>query len=191
MSAFRGVLLTFTAITVNGFIVISKWIHFEMNSFSKLCPCPRLIGLFVPTTVSDGWPEATWRNNNVSNTPKRSRNVVLMQWWCYCYVMWPLGILATRSRRKLESVPCSVMVFVCCRVCCQSHYDVTKWKHFRVTGLLTRGIHRSPVNSPHKGQWRGALVFSLIFAWINGWVNTGEYGDLRRHRAHYNVTVMW
>ena len=34
-----------------------------------------------------------------------------------------------------------------------------------------RGIHRSPVNSPHKGQWRGALVFTLICARINGWIN--------------------
>ena len=49
------------------------------------------------------------------------------------------------------------------------------------------GIHRSPVNSPHKGQWRGALVFSLMCAWINGWVNNREAGDLRRHRAHYDV----
>ena len=51
-------------------------------------------------------------------------------------------------------------------------------------------IHRSPVNSPHKGQWRGALTFSLICAWINGWVNNREVGDLRRYRAHYDVTVM-
>ena len=55
---------------------------------------------------------------------------------------------------------------------------------------FVRGIHRSPMNSPHKGQWRGALVFSLICAWINGWVSNGEAGDLRRHRAHYDVTVM-
>ena len=53
-----------------------------------------------------------------------------------------------------------------------------------------RGIHRSPVNSPHKGQWRGALMFSLICVWINGWVNNREAGDLRRYRAHYDVTVM-
>ena len=33
------------------------------------------------------------------------------------------------------------------------------------------GIHRSPVNSPYKGQWRGALMFSLIWAWTNGCVN--------------------
>ena len=43
---------------------------------------------------------------------------------------------------------------------------------------------------PHKGQWRGALMFSLICAWIHGWVNNGEAVDLRRHRAHYDVTVM-
>ena len=50
---------------------------------------------------------------------------------------------------------------------------------------------RSPVNYPHKGQWRGALMFSLICAWINAWVNNREAGDLRRHYAHYDVTVMY
>ena len=51
-------------------------------------------------------------------------------------------------------------------------------------------IHRPPVNSPHKGQWREALICSLIFAWTNGWVNNRDAGDLRRNRAHYDVTVM-
>ena len=55
---------------------------------------------------------------------------------------------------------------------------------------FVRGINRSPVNSSHKGQWRGALMFSLICAWINGWVNIREAGDLGRHRAHHHVTVM-
>ena len=49
---------------------------------------------------------------------------------------------------------------------------------------------RSPVNSPHNRQWRGALMFSMICAWINGWVNNHEAGDLGRNRAHYDVTVM-
>ena len=71
-----------------------------------------------------------------------------------------------------------------------SHDDVTKWKHFRRYCTFVRGIHRFPVNSPHKGQWRGALMFSLVCNRINGWVNNGEAGDLRRHRAHYDVTVM-
>ena len=55
-------------------------------------------------------------------------------------------------------------------------------KMFRVTGSLCEGIHRSPVNSPHKGQWRGTLMFSLICAWINAWVNNREAGDLGLHR---------
>ena len=56
---------------------------------------------------------------------------------------------------------------------------------------FVRGIHRSPVNSPHKGQWQGALMFTLICARINGWLNNREAGDLRRHRGHYYVNVMW
>ena len=71
------------------------------------------------------------------------------------------------------------------------HYDFIKWKHFPCHWPFVRGIHRSPVNSLHKGQWGGALMFSLICAWINGWVNNREAGDLRCHRAHYDVTVMW
>ena len=68
--------------------------------------------------------------------------------------------------------------------------DVIKWKHFPHYWPFVRRIHRSPVNSPHKGQWRGALMFSLICARINDWVNNHEAGDLRRRRAHYDVTVM-
>ena len=56
--------------------------------------------------------------------------------------------------------------------------------------MCVRGIHRAPVNSARKGQWRRALMSSLICAWINGWVYNCEAGDLRRHRAHYDVTVM-
>ena len=70
------------------------------------------------------------------------------------------------------------------------HDGVIKWKHFPRYWSFVRGIPRSPGNSPHKGQWRGALMFSLISAWINGWVNNREAGDSRRHRAHYDVIVM-
>ena len=70
------------------------------------------------------------------------------------------------------------------------HDDVIKWKHFPRNWPFVRGIHRSPVNSPHKGQWRGALMFSLTCAWMNEWVNNREAGDLRRFLAHYDVTVM-
>ena len=70
------------------------------------------------------------------------------------------------------------------------HDDVIKWKHLPRHRPFLRGIHRSPVNSPHKGQWHGALMFSLICVWINAWVNNREAGDLRRYHAHDDVTVM-
>ena len=70
-----------------------------------------------------------------------------------------------------------------------SHDDVIKWKNFPRHWPFLRGMHRSPVDSPHKGQWRGALMFSLICAWTNGWANNGDASDLRRHRAHYDDTV--
>ena len=70
------------------------------------------------------------------------------------------------------------------------HDGVIKWKYFPRNWPFVRWIHRSPVNSPHKGQWRGALMFALICVWINGWVNNSDAGDLRRHRAHCDVIVM-
>ena len=70
------------------------------------------------------------------------------------------------------------------------HDGVIEWKHFPRYWPFVRGIHQSPVYSPQKSQWRRALMFSLIWVWMNGWVNNREAGDLRRHRAHYNVTVM-
>ena len=60
----------------------------------------------------------------------------------------------------------------------------------RVTGHLC-GEFTGPRWIPrHKGQWRGALMFSLICVWINGWVKNREAGDLRRFCARYDVIVM-
>ena len=70
------------------------------------------------------------------------------------------------------------------------HDDVIKWKYFPRYWPFVRGIHRSPANSPHKGQWRGDLMLSLLCVWINGWVNNREAGDLRRYHALYDVIVM-
>ena len=57
--------------------------------------------------------------------------------------------------------------------------------------LLALCVGKSSVDSPHKDQWRRALMFSLICAWTNGWANNRDVGDLRRRRAHHDVTVMW
>ena len=55
---------------------------------------------------------------------------------------------------------------------------------------FVRGIHRSPVDSLHKGQWHAALIFSLICSWTNGYANNRDVGDLRLHLVYHDVTVM-
>ena len=73
---------------------------------------------------------------------------------------------------------------------CQSHVNRV---HFELPDPEAVSIsdaissYRPQVNSPHKSQWHGAL----ICAWPNGWVNNRDAGDLRRHRIHYDVIVMF
>ena len=129
--------------------------------------------------------------------------------WRYCYVMCPLGAHASLKTLthwtgfySLNLVGNQLQ-----RIADMSEYEflnmfvhgnpINVFRHSMMTSSnfprywpFVRGIHRSPVNSPHKGQWRGALMFSLICVWINGWVNNREAGDLRRYRAHYDVNVM-
>ena len=72
--------------------------------------------------------------------------------------------------------------------------EIPWWRHqmetFSALLALCVGNSPVPVNSPHKGQWRGALMFCLIRAWINSWVNNCEAGDLGPYLAHYDVIVM-
>ena len=134
----------------------------------------------------------TLRNNNVIITSKWRCKVV----WCNhvvnisSYVRWDLVIPqilsatfndiigSTRKPGKLERK--HILSF--------QHDDVIKWRYF--PRYWPFGIHQSSVDSPHKGQWRGALIFSLMCAWRNGRVNNRDAGDLRLRRAHYGVIVM-
>ena len=75
--------------------------------------------------------------------------------------------------------------------------NMTTSSNGNISGLLAICAGNSSVtrelphpHPTHKGQRRGALMFSLIRAWINGWVNNRESGDLRRDHAHYYATVM-
>ena len=111
-------------------------------------------------------------------------------------IHWPRPnvCLVTFTRRDSYGIALALYALNCfgetLTYICILHDDVIKWKHLPRNWSFVREIHRSPVNSPHKGQWRGAMMFSLICVWINGWVNNCEAGDLRRFRAHYDVSVM-
>ena len=60
---------------------------------------------------------------------------------------------------------------------------------FRVTGHLC-GEFTGHRWIPRTKAGDAELWSFLWSAWMNGWVNNGEAGDLRRHRAHYDVIVM-
>ena len=63
-------------------------------------------------------------------------------------------------------------------------FDNYSYPH-KISDIITDHL-----NSPHKGQWHGALMFSLISAWKNAWVNNRVAGELLRRDAHHDVTVM-
>ena len=67
------------------------------------------------------------------------------------------------------------------------HDDVIKWKHFSPYWPCVKGIHRIPLTKASDAE---LLMIYLIYAWTNVWANTRDAGDLRRHHAHYDVTVM-
>ena len=94
--------------------------------------------------------------------------------WFQCWVY-----LDPERKREVGRKPCFI-----------THDDVIKWKHFSRYCPFMQVIHRSPVNSPHKSQWRGVLMFSVVCAWTNAWANNRNAGVLWRHCNHYDVSVM-
>ena len=66
-------------------------------------------------------------------------------------------------------------------------------RHQRETcALLVLCLGNLPITGgfPSKRSMTRSFVFSLICTWTNGWANNRDAGDLRRHRAYYDATVM-
>ena len=111
-------------------------------------------------------------------------------------------MLTTTYKCNFTCIAVSIVISSPCHTCiCNGlswtdktaciHDNVIKWKYFPRYWPFGRGIHRSLVDSLRKVQWRGTKMFSLICAWTDGWANRRYAGDLRRHRAHYDVNVYW
>ena len=88
------------------------------------------------------WPHWEWAGNWILDMQNRYRFICSMT-----------HILKLGRILRLQQVAYNI------------HDDIIKWKHFLHYWPFVRGIHWSPVDSPHKGQWCRALMFSLICTW--------------------------
>ena len=114
----------------------------------------------------------------------------VMAWHLWCAMPLPKPVLTKTADAKPALHRVSSYPVLPPRLNQHVHDDVIKWKSSPRYLPFVWGIQWSPVNSPHKDQWRGALMFYLICAWTNNWVNNRDAGDLRRHSTHYDVTLM-
>ena len=115
----------------------------------------------------------------VEKLPHWKLGPVYIAWW----TSWPMMTSSNGTIFRITGPLCvCVWAGVCVCVC------VCVWGGGGGGG---GGGGDPPVTSgsPHKGHWRGALMFSLICAWTNILANNGDAGDLRHYRAHYDVTV--
>ena len=86
---------------------------------------------------------------------------------------------------------CTVGKLLCNMVFCMAW---SWWRHqmekFPFYWPFVRGIHRWPVDSPHKGQWHGAFMFFMMFlwfsfcAWTSGWAINRDVSDLIPHQCN-------
>ena len=154
-------------------VIISTTASYWTITFVQILPCETTINRLI-TSVQLGF-DASPRMRLCWQGWLQTIYGVLLTQWSYVFLA-PTHQNAILRTRLLQ-------IYV---LNCLIHDDVIKWKHFPRYWPIVR----SPVNSPHKGQWREALIFSLICAWTNGWVNNRGAGDLWRNRAHYDVTIM-
>ena len=127
--------------------------------------------------------------------------------FAWAIVKWIILVWLMFNETKLRMNTKRLQMNLCgVRVRCRWHGYImmTIYQMGKFSALLAfcAGIHWSPVNSPHKGQWCSTLMFSLMFSlicvWTNGRINTRDVDDLIRHRIHYdaaraqwNVVVAW
>ena len=99
-----------------------------------------------------------------------------------CYTRWPHSISIPYGNRLCNIVRTQISINIpplsnVPSILIPLSVNSTKWlppDHVTLKTYLRR-IYRSPVNSPHKGQWRGVLMFSLICA-LNKWFSKQSWG---------------
>ena len=169
--------------------VDTTWWHHQMETISTIAtlsegnPPPRALTFSLVLTWISGW------RNNRAACDLRCHDA-----HCGATLM-ESGKIRIRSSNVWKSP--DILSDFCKKWHLKQNFTIWRiswWRHqmeeFSALLAIVREIHRSPVNSPHKGRWCRALMFTLICARINSRVNNRVAGDLRRHRAHYDVICL-
>ena len=90
-------------------------------------------------------------------------------------------LISARLNKMLNIVPFGAATNDLLLSCKVNHLLLILWHTYKT--------FRSPMYSPHKGQCRGTLMFSLVCAWTSGWPNSQDAGNLRCHRAHFDIIL--
>ena len=157
---------------------MAQWVNVVRNRSGRTKSCP-LHGLTLMSA---------WLSNH---TPSQVWDEIVYPFSCrysvHSITVISHGCHGISNHWQLDCLTCSVNK----KRKHRCHGDIIKWKHFLHYWRFVQWIHWSPVNSPNKDQWRGALIFSLICAWINDRINNRETDDLKPRHAHYDVIVMF
>ena len=148
-----------------------------------------MTGEFPSQRASDKENNSIWWRRHIKQSSQYATT-----WTKNAYVGWPIctrhSHYTSKGSMLNEDTSCIWSDNVAPITGISINDDVIKWKHFPRYWSFVWWIHPSPLNFPHKAQWRGALMFSLICTWTKDWVNNRDAGDLRRSRALYDVIVM-
>ena len=150
----------------------ARFTDFHLRTISQEIAQPSLIKIILKITDKTFHlilPQASEFNNDV----------VISPWWEHLSLMKYILIITSSNGNifRVTGSLCVVVVVVAVVVV--------------VVVVGGRGDPPlTPLDSLYKGQWRGALMFSLICAWTKGRASNHGAGDLRRHRAHCDITVM-
>ena len=133
--------------------------------------------------------------------PIRSNNRGVAVWhdevWGFCNKLYRSKLILKQMSHN-RSLPntifqsCLKFAGVISLLCMQNYItiDMMLWNG-KISALLALCAGNSPVTGEFLAQRPVTPSFdvSLVCIWTNGSVNNRDAGDLRRYRAHYDVTI--
>ena len=183
--------------------LLHRWIFPAPKIFHPLTKISYHYVYFIHFRQKRKWSQLNYRQRNTSHFPVQIVRRTSQGRTASCVVKQYLA--GKRNNKKCVYTPCLLLheKWIPCEDC--QKVFARRDSHLRHRAIRSRRHQMDIFSAPlafcagnslgtgqfsHKGQWRGAFMFSLICTRINCWVNNRKAGYLRRHRAHCDVIVI-